>query len=133
MNFINNLFKRDILLICLLLISISPKTWCMGQKLEIDPNYEVIGDFLSVDITKEAKFVCELKEKSNEVQSGKLILWERIGKKYYALVMSDFLVLTKNSSKDKGQVLVPIEDFQKQFNQWFKKIEDEVSCPKIAN
>ena len=90
-----------------------------------DPAHEMLVAFLVMDIQRNPEWAHELADRIEQVKTGKLPVWERIGNAYRLELTGKGALIEDLVDEDSTVQEITIEDFSKALDAWIKSFESE--------
>ena len=90
-----------------------------------DPAHDMLVAFLIMDIQRSPEWAHELADKTEQVKSGNLPEWERIGNAYRLELIGRSALIEDLVDEDSPAQKISIEDFSKALEAWIKSFESE--------
>jgi hypothetical protein len=88
-----------------------------------DPAHDMLVAFLVMDIQRNPEWACELGDRIEQVKSGKLPVWERIGNAYRLELTGKRALLEDLVDEDSPAQEISLEDFSKAVELWIEALE----------
>ena len=89
-----------------------------------DPAHDMLVAFLVIDIQRNPKWAHELADRIEQVKSGKLPVWERIGNAYRLELTGQGATIEDLVDEDSPAQEVTLEDFGTAVNAWTDAFPD---------
>jgi hypothetical protein len=83
-----------------------------------DPAHDMLVAFLVMDIQRNPDWAQQLSDRIEEVKSGKLPVWERIGNAYRLEVSKKGALIEDLVDEDSPRLQITLEDFSKAVEAW---------------
>ena len=88
-----------------------------------DPAHDMLVAFLVMDIQRNPEWARELGDRIEQVKSGKLPVWERIGNAYRLELTGKRALLEDLVDEDSPAQEITLEDFSKAVELWIEALE----------
>ena|SRR5690348_16504640 len=97
-------------------------TW--PGRIRDDLDHDLIAAYLAIDIQKSPEWAKELLQKTDEVKSGEIDSWERVGNAYCLCLFRDHVEIEENYEEQPAEpVKVSIDDFRAAAAAWLRFVE----------
>ena len=93
-----------------------------GRRID-DPAHDMLISFLVIDIQRNPEWAQELLDKIEDVISGKIPHWERIGNGYQIIISKKGALIEDLVDDDGPAQQVTFEDLSKAVKAWIEAIE----------
>ena len=93
-----------------------------GRRFD-DPAHDMLAAFLMMDIQHNPDWAHELAARIEQVKSGKLAVWERIGNAYRLELTGQRALIEDLVDEDSPAAAVSLEDFGNAVKAWIKRFE----------
>ena len=90
-----------------------------------DPAHDMLVAFLVMDIQRNPEWARELGDRIEQVKSGKLPVWERIGNAYRLELTGKDALIEDLVDEDVPVQKITLEDFSKALEAWIKTIKQK--------
>ena len=90
-----------------------------------DPAHDMLVAFLVMDIQRNPDWAHELADRLEQVKSGKLPVWERIGNAYRLELSGKRALIEDLVDEDSAVQEITLKDFSKALEAWIKSFESE--------
>ena len=90
-----------------------------------DPAHDMLVAFLVMDIQRNPEWARELADRTEQVKSGKLPVWERLGNAYRLKLTDQGALIEDLVDEDSAAQMITLEDFSKALEAWIKSFEPE--------
>ena len=90
-----------------------------------DPAHEMLVAFLVMDIQRNPEWARELADQIEQVKTGKLPVWERIGNAYRLELTEKGALIEDLVDEDGPAQEIILEEFSKAVEAWIKSFESE--------
>jgi len=90
-----------------------------------DPAHEMLVAFLVMDIQRNPEWARELADRIEQVKTGKLPVWERIGNAYRLWLTGRGALIEDLVDEDGPTQEITLEEFSKAVEAWIKSFESE--------
>ena len=90
-----------------------------------DPAHDMLVAFLVMDIQRNPEWAHELSDRIEQVKTGKLPVWERIGNAYRLELTGKEALIEDLVDEDAPAQTIAMGDFSKAVQAWIKSIEAE--------
>jgi hypothetical protein len=88
-----------------------------------DPAHDMLVAFLVMDIQRNPEWARELGDRIEQVRSGKLPVWERIGNAYRLELTGKRALIEDLVDEDSPVQEITLEDFSKAVELWIESLE----------
>jgi len=88
-----------------------------------DPAHDMLVAFLVMDIQRNPEWARELGDRIEQVKSGKLPVWERIGNAYRLELTGKRALIEDLVDEDSPVQEITLEDFSKAVELWIEALE----------
>ena len=88
-----------------------------------DPAHDMLVAFLVMDIQRNPEWAHELSDRIEQVKTGKLPVWERIGNAYRLELTEKEALIEDLVDEDSPAQEITLQDFCKALEAWIKTIE----------
>jgi hypothetical protein len=95
-----------------------------GRRIN-DPAHEMLVAFLVMDIQRNPDWARELADRIEQVKTGKLPVWERIGNAYRLELTGKGALIEDLVDEDGPAQEITLEEFSKAVEAWIKSFESE--------
>jgi hypothetical protein len=95
-----------------------------GRRIN-DPAHEMLVAFLVMDIQRNPEWARELADRIEQVKTGKLPVWERIGNAYRLELTGKGALIEDLVDEDDPAQEITLEEFSKAVEAWLKSFESE--------
>jgi hypothetical protein len=95
-----------------------------GRRIN-DPAHEMLVAFLVMDIQRNPDWARELTDRIEQVKTGKLPVWERIGNAYRLELTGKGALIEDLVDEDGPAQEITLEEFSKAVEAWLKSFESE--------
>jgi hypothetical protein len=95
-----------------------------GRRIN-DPAHEMLVAFLVMDIQRNPDWARELADRIEQVKTGKLPVWERIGNAYRLELTWKGALIEDLVDEDGPAQEITLEEFSKAVEAWLKSFESE--------
>jgi hypothetical protein len=95
-----------------------------GRRIN-DPAHEMLVAFLVMDIQRNPDWARELADRIEQVKTGKLPVWERIGNAYRLELTGKGALIEDLVDEDGPAQEITLEEFSKAVEAWLKSFESE--------
>jgi hypothetical protein len=95
-----------------------------GRRIN-DPAHEMLVAFLVMDIQRNPEWARELADRIEQVKTGKLPVWERIGNAYRLELTGKGALIEDLVDEDGPAQEITLEEFSKAVEAWIKSFESE--------
>jgi hypothetical protein len=95
-----------------------------GRRIN-DPAHEMLVAFLVMDIQRNPEWAHELADRIEQVKTGKLPVWERIGNAYRLELTGKGALIEDLVDEDDPAQEITLEEFSKAVEAWLKSFESE--------
>jgi hypothetical protein len=95
-----------------------------GRRIN-DPAHEMLVAFLVMDIQRNPDWARELADRIEQVKTGKLPVWERIGNAYRLELTGKGALIEDLVDEDDPAQEITLEEFSKAVEAWLKSFESE--------
>ena len=95
-----------------------------GRRIN-DPAHEMLVAFLVMDIQRNPEWAHELADRIEQVKTGKLPVWERIGNAYRLELTGKGALIEDLVDEDGPAQEITLEEFSKAVEAWIKSFESE--------
>jgi hypothetical protein len=95
-----------------------------GRRIN-DPAHEMLVAFLVMDIQRNPDWARELTDRIEQVKTGKLPVWERIGNAYRLELTGKGALIEDLVDEDGPAQEITLEEFSKAVEAWIKSFESE--------
>ena len=86
-----------------------------------DPAHDLLAAYLVMDIQRNPEWARELADRIEDVKSGKLPVWERIGNAYRLELTDQRALIEDLVDEDSSVQEVTLEDFCRALNAWVEE------------
>jgi len=90
-----------------------------------DPAHDMLVAFLVMDIQRNPDWAHELADRLEQVKTGKLPVWERLGNAYRLELSGKGALIEDLVDEDSAAQEITLEDFSKAVEAWIKSFEPE--------
>jgi len=90
-----------------------------------DPAHDMLVAFLVMDIQRNPQWARELADRIEQVKTGKLPVWERIGNAYRLELTGKDALIEDLVDEDGPVQKITLEDFSKALEAWIKTIKQK--------
>ena len=90
-----------------------------------DPAHDMLVAFLVMDIQRNPQWARELADRIEQVKTGKLPVWERIGNAYRLELTGKDALIEDLVDEDVPIQKITLEDFSKALEAWIKTIKQK--------
>ena len=90
-----------------------------------DPAHDMLVAFLVMDIQRNPQWARELADRIEQVKTGKLPVWERIGNAYRLELTEKDALIEDLVDEDVPIQKITLEDFSKALEAWIKTIKQK--------
>ena len=95
-----------------------------GRRIN-DPAHEMLVAFLVMDIQRNPEWARELADRIEQMKTGKLPVWERIGNAYRLELTGKGALIEDLVDEDDPAQEITLEEFSKAVEAWLKSFESE--------
>ena len=88
-----------------------------------DPAHDMLVAFLVMDIQRNPEWARELTDRIEQVKSGKLAVWERLGNAYRLELTGKGALIEDLVDEDGPAEEITLEDFSKAVEAWIEAFE----------
>ena len=88
-----------------------------------DPAHDMLVAFLVMDIQRNPEWARELGDRIEQVKSGKLPVWERIGNAYRLELTGKVALIEDLVDEDSPAQEITLEDFSRALEAWIEAFE----------
>ena len=88
-----------------------------------DPAHDMLVAFLVMDIQRNLEWVRELADRIEQVKSGKLPVWERIGNAYRLELTGQGATIDDLVDEDSPVQEITLDEFSKALEAWIESFE----------
>ena len=88
-----------------------------------DPAHDMLVAFLVMDIQRNPEWAHQLADRIDQVKSGKLPVWERIGNAYRVELTGQGALIEDLVDEDSPAQAITLEDFSKALEAWIEGFE----------
>jgi len=90
-----------------------------------DPAHDMLVAFLVMDIQRNPDWAHELADRLEQVKTGKLPVWERLGNAYRLELSGKRALIEDLVDEDSAVQEITLKDFSKALEAWIKSFESE--------
>ena len=88
-----------------------------------DPAHDRLASFLVMDIQRNPEWARELADRTEQVKTGKLPVWERLGNAYRLELTEKGALIEDLVDEDSPAEEITLEDFSKAVEAWIEAVE----------
>ena len=93
-----------------------------GRRIN-DPAHDMLVAFLVMDIQRNPEWARQLGDRIEQVKSGKLPVWERIGNAYRLELTGKRALIEDLVDEDSPEQEITLEDFSKAVELWIEALD----------
>ena len=88
-----------------------------------DPAHEMVVAFLVMDIQRNSEWARELADRIEQVKTGKLPVWERLGNAYRLELTGKGALIEDLVDEDSPEQMIPLNDFGDAVEAWIEAFD----------
>jgi len=88
-----------------------------------DPAHDMVVAFLVMDIQRNPEWTRELADRIEQVKTGKLPVWERLGNAYRLELTQKGALLEDLVDEASAEQMIPLKDFRDAVEAWIEACE----------